>query len=94
MILIPFYIDCPEYDLNLGGIVGKETIRNVLSWAACSELCSQRSGCKNWIWHHGNAGRWAYICITMTGSGSSRRDTNTVSGRVGCVEKGKDPIIT
>ena len=85
------YVDCPAHDRNLGGRVGSKTTRNVLSWAACSKLCSQRSDCKNWVWHHGNAGRWAYQCVTMTGFGSSRRDRNTVSGSKGCVENGKDP---
>jgi len=80
-------IDCPSYDLNLGGRAGKKTYENVFGWAACSKLCSQRKGCQNWIWHRGTAGSYSYQCVTMTGYGSSWKDTNTVSGRVGCQDQ-------
>ena len=81
------YLGCPEENMNLGGIEGGVWTQNIQSWNACSELCSKTRHCQNWIWHHGDSGKWSHQCVTVTDYKSTRRDTNTISGRVGCQEK-------
>ena len=68
-----------------------EPPKKVASWEGCSILCSKRRGCKYWLWHHENAGKWAYDCITMTDAKGSWKDDNTVAGTAGCAEK---PTVT
>ena len=68
-----------------------EPPQKVASWEDCSILCSKRRGCKYWLWHHENAGKWAYDCITMTDAKGSWKDDNTVAGTAGCAEK---PTVT
>ena len=40
---------CPNNNLNIQGRVNAETTKNVKSWPACSEICSQREDCNYWI---------------------------------------------
>ena len=85
--LKPHFLDCPETDVNLHGREGEAVTKNILSWDACSKICSETRNCQNWIWHHGNSGEWSNQCVTLTDYSSTKSDTNTISGRVGCREK-------
>jgi len=75
--------NCPENNRNYGGR-GLERKRNVKSWEACSDLCSKRSDCNYWTWHHGKAGQYSYICKTMTTIQYNVVDKNCVSGTRAC----------
>ena len=44
-----FPSSCPNNNLNIQGRVNPETTKNVKSWPACSEICSQREDCNYWI---------------------------------------------
>merc|ERR1712142_1241344 len=75
---------CPEKNKNYGRGPGLERKRNVKSWEACSALCSKRSDCKYWTWHHDRAGQYSHICKTMTTLQYEREDRNSVSGTRAC----------
>jgi len=76
--------NCPEKNKNYGRGRGLERKRNVKSWEACSALCSKRSDCKYWTWHHDRAGQYSHICKTMTTLQYEREDRNSVSGTRAC----------
>ena len=37
------------------------------TWTGCAVKCSEDPACTDWVWHHENAGPWAFFCITMSG---------------------------
>ena len=79
--------NCPNNNLNIQQYVNPETTKNVLNWAACSDICRQRQDCNYWIWVKKITGPWAghsYNCVTMSDYGYSNYDTNTVSGARDC----------
>merc|ERR1712142_814994 len=76
--------NCPEKNKNYGNGWGLQIRRNIRSWEACSDLCSRRPDCQYWTWHHDRAGRYSYICKTMTMKEYERKDRNCVSGTRAC----------
>jgi len=75
---------CPEKNKNYGNGHGLQIRRNVMSWEACSDLCSSRPDCEYWTWHHERAGQYSYTCKTMTMKEYERKDRNCVSGTRAC----------
>jgi len=65
-----------------------ESINQVMSWNDCAARCLGKSNCQFWTWHHGNSGKWANICVLMSGYGSRWEDSNTISGARGCLGTG------
>ena len=65
-----------------------ETINQVMAWNDCAARCLGKSNCQFWTWHHGNSGKWANICVLMSGYGSRWEDSNTISGARGCLGTG------
>ena len=84
---------CPEKNINYGNGHGLQIRRNIKSWEDCSDLCSRSSDCNYWTWHHERAGRYSYICKTMTMKEYERKDRNCVSGTRACrrASQGKQP---
>ena len=79
--------NCPNNNLNIQQYVNPETTKNVMNWAACSDICRQRQDCNYWVWTKKITGWWAahsYNCVTMSDYGYSNSDTNTVSGARDC----------
>ena len=78
---------CPNNNINIQLAVNPETTKNVMNWAACSDICRQRKDCNYWIWIKKITGPWAghsYNCVTMSDFVYSNHDTNTVSGARDC----------
>merc|ERR1712142_293017 len=76
--------NCPEKNKNYGNGHGLQIRWNVQSWEACSDLCSRRSDCQYWTWHHDRAGKYSYLCKTMAMREYEREDRNCVSGTRAC----------
>ena len=77
-------LQCPDVNTNTEGRVGEQLTDGVGSWQECSDLCQNRNDCKFWTWHHGNAGYYAYKCVTMKNAGNKTGDPNCVSGERTC----------
>merc|ERR1712042_381651 len=75
--------NCPEKNKNYGNGHGLQRW-TVQSWEACSDLCSRRSDCQYWTWHHDRAGIYSHRCKTMTMKEYERKDRNCVSGTRAC----------
>ena len=76
--------DCPDIGFNTRDREAAELTDGVQSWAACSDLCSRRRGCRYWTWHHENAGQYSFRCVTMTDVKFRVADTSAVSGSKNC----------
>ena len=75
---------CPDIGFNTRDREAAELTDGVKSWAACSDLCSRRRGCRYWTWHHENAGQYSLRCVTMTDVNFRIADPSAVSGSKNC----------
>ena len=75
---------CPNVGINTQEQENAKGEKDVVSWAACSELCRQRDNCSHWTWATEKAGPYARQCVTMTGYGYTNEDPNVVSGTRDC----------
>jgi hypothetical protein len=76
--------DCQEENVNLQDREGEEVISNIATSGDCSDECTKRAECTDWIWHRETAGKWANQCFTLTGFGRKNHDENTISGARNC----------
>ena len=75
---------CPDTGFNTREREAAQLTDGVSSWAACSDLCRRRRGCRYWTWHHENAGQYSYRCVTMTQVNYRVADPSAVSGTKNC----------
>ena len=80
---------CPAVGYNTEGQEEPQLTNNVKSWEHCRDKCLERDDCKYWTWHHGPAGRWEFVCVTMKDVGSLVKNNEFVSGATSCDTKGK-----
>ena len=83
---------CPDIGFNTRDREAAELTDGVQSWAACSDLCSRRRGCRYWTWHKEEAGQFAFRCITMTDVNTRVSDNNAVSGTKKCKGRKAPPL--
>ena len=81
---------CQDENVNLLNRKGAESTKNVKSWQACSDLCREKKGCKNWVWHREGTPSHSLECVTMTGYGGKSNNKNCISGDREC---GKGEIL-
>ena len=76
---------CPMVKVTTQNRHNEEWTNGVESWGGCSELCRQRADCTDWTWADENSGQGALKCVTMTGYGHTKFDSNAVSGARNCI---------
>ena len=69
---------------NLQYMTNKKKIKEVYSASNCQDECRKSSSCTNWVWHHKDAGQWAFICVIGQDYESKGPDSNVVSGDREC----------
>ena len=77
---------CQDENVNLLNRKGAESTKNVKSWQACSDLCREKKGCKNWVWHREKTYH-GLECVTMTGYGKKYNCKDCISGDRNCGSK-------
>ena len=77
-----------EPNVNFGQHNGPEFSEDIMTLEECQNICQNRDGCTNFVWHHGNAREWSYLCITMTGYGIKYSNSDSISGSISdsCVQ--------
>merc|ERR1712215_207581 len=83
--------NCANIGKNTKTRSNAQRFTSVKSWSECSNRCATDTSCTYWTWHHENAGKYAFVCVTMTGYGFLVSDPNAVSGTkdcAGCPDKG------
>ena len=85
---------CQEEGTNYQGRLAARVQAGVLSWPACSAICSAREGCTAWSWVREGTGPYALNCATMEGFSSKAPDPNTVAGGRGCMAPGSTEVFT